>query len=192
LHTPCTTTIVLASVLTIIGAIPGHAQDLETVTARASRYVLDYEEQLGSIIAEEQYTQGARWLRPSRGRRGSPRIDETTRELRSNYLILCAGGLWLGFRNVLEVDGREDGIPKCEVILEWALRAIHLRRCSEMERIVRSSLSIMRNNGMSTMSDAATTWLSFPRTRLNNLDITASLRSRDSLARLSGSGIGSI
>ena len=107
MHTPHTTTIVLASVLTIIGAIPGHAQDVETVTARASRYVFDYEEQLGSIIAEEQYTQDARWLRPALGRRGSPRIEEPARELRSDYLILRAGGLWLGFRNVLEVDGQE-------------------------------------------------------------------------------------
>ncbi len=83
------------------------AQDLDSVTAQASRYVLEYEEQLGSIIAEEQYSQAARWVHPLRGRPGSSRIEEMERELRSDYLILRAGGLWLGFRNVLEVDGRE-------------------------------------------------------------------------------------
>ena len=117
LKTTRTTKIVLATLMCLMGmmgtmgtmgmmgAVSGAAQDVESVAARASRYVLEYEEQLGSIIAEEQYTQGARWVRPPRGRRSSSQVDEEERELRSDYLILRAGGLWLGFRNVIEVDG---------------------------------------------------------------------------------------
>ena len=84
-------------------------QDLESVTALASRYVADYEQQLGALIAEENYVQDAEWVRPSVGSRGGSSfyVEKKERLLRSDFLILRAGGLWVGFRNVLEVDGVE-------------------------------------------------------------------------------------
>lgn len=92
-------------ILTLAIGVPATAQDLESVTKAASEYVTDYEQDLGALIAEEDYSQDAEWVRPSRTVAGSTYIDKQERHLLSDFLILRAGGLWVGFRNVLEVDG---------------------------------------------------------------------------------------
>ena len=91
----------------MMAAVASPAQDLDSVTARASNYVVDYEQELGTVIAEEQYSQTAIWVRPSAALGSARRVRRERRRLLSDYLILRAGGLWIGFRNVLEVDGRE-------------------------------------------------------------------------------------
>ncbi len=108
MSTPRALILPLACSVSLAAATAPPVQDLESVTALASRYVADYEQQLGALIAEEDYVQDAEWVRPTLGRRGSSSyIEKKERHLRSDFLILRAGGLWVGFRNVLEVDGVE-------------------------------------------------------------------------------------
>jgi hypothetical protein len=87
------------------------AQPVDVVLARAAAYVAAYEHELGSVIAEERYRQDVSFpaavdpVGPPRRLLGSP---IRRRELRSEFLLLRASGphgLWLGFRDILTVDG---------------------------------------------------------------------------------------
>lgn len=82
--------------------------DLDTVMARATGYVSDYEEQLGTLIGEEEYVQDAAWLGPT-----FPRtiVARDRRRLSSDFLLLQVRERWYGVRNVLRVDGVPVEVP---------------------------------------------------------------------------------
>ena len=81
-----------------------HEPGLDDVLARVAAYVADYERALGNVVAEEIYEQSDEGLAVQRGRKGAP--ARTRLKLRSEFvLVRVAGGEWLGFRDVLEVDG---------------------------------------------------------------------------------------
>jgi hypothetical protein len=72
---------------------------LKTVLGRVERYVVAYESDLSTLVARERYLQSAKAF--------SGDSDEA-RTLISDFLFLRlpgADGPWLGFRDVLEVDG---------------------------------------------------------------------------------------
>jgi hypothetical protein len=108
------TALVLAAAAAAAGTCLSAAapQSLDDVLERASAYVAAYERDLGSIIAEEQYRQDVAFPAasdPVTGifqRLGNPIRRRT---LRSEFLLLRPAGrgeLRIGFRDVLDVDGR--------------------------------------------------------------------------------------
>jgi hypothetical protein len=78
--------------------IAGQEATLESVLARAGRYVIEFQHQLSGIVAEESYTQ---WTRRSVR-------SEERRRLRSDFLLVRPEGTdrYVEFRDVFEVDGR--------------------------------------------------------------------------------------
>jgi hypothetical protein len=92
--------------------------DLETVLLRAGDYVESYERELGMVIAREEYVQtvpaaGAADIPAAPGIAGNIRtpyqIKNQERRLLSDYMMVrlpSAGDQWVGFRAVIEVDGR--------------------------------------------------------------------------------------
>ena len=96
-----------------VASVSAQAPELETVLSRAGAYVERYERLLGTVIAREIYTQNARV--PDRlgrsGGRGAPVPSFPTqrRRMLSDFLMLrlqSQGDQWMGFRAVVEVDGR--------------------------------------------------------------------------------------
>jgi hypothetical protein len=82
--------------------VSARAPSLNTVLQRIERYVVAYEPELSALVARERYVQ-----RSFRFRLVAER-DQTSRTLLSDYLFLRLpgeDGPWLGFRDVLEVDG---------------------------------------------------------------------------------------
>ncbi len=72
---------------------------LDTVLARAARYVSEYHARLSTIVAEEHYRQQV--VSTTRSSRNSRQY----RELRSDVLLVrSVDGPWLQFRDVFEVD----------------------------------------------------------------------------------------
>jgi hypothetical protein len=98
--------IVLSMVAT---AAPAAAQppSLSTVLERAAAYIADFQRQLASIVAEEQYVQDWRttWAALMR-QNGTAELGH--RVLRSDLLLVRPGGDadWMEFRDVFDVDGR--------------------------------------------------------------------------------------
>lgn len=89
------------------------AQPVHEVLARAAAYVAAYEQALGSVIAEEAYRQDVSFpaaTDPVDGRFTELRRSSVQRRtLSSEFLLLRTSGpheLWLGFRDILYVDGR--------------------------------------------------------------------------------------
>ena len=85
-------------------ATPAVAQvpNLKTVLERAVGCISAYEEQLGSIIGDEDYSQTAKW--------GGGR--QQRRRLSSEFLLTRVGSTWFGVRNVLHVDSPELGTSR--------------------------------------------------------------------------------
>ena len=64
------------------------------VVERARRYVASYRPRLAELVAEEQYTQTA--------------VGEASRRLVADFAVVRADdGMWVGFRDVWQVDGKE-------------------------------------------------------------------------------------
>jgi hypothetical protein len=97
---------VAAALVAHIGA--QSPQSLATVLERAGTYVLDLQQQLAGIVAEEEYVQDVKVANgfPSTTRLGLP--AERHRELKSDLLLVRPVGAdrWVQFRDVFEVDGR--------------------------------------------------------------------------------------
>lgn len=85
----------------VVSVVAASAQPLglDEVLFRANQYVVTYEKQFASVIAEERYVQR---VVDNEGR------VKRTRELRSEFLFLRAPGseIWSELRDVFEVDGR--------------------------------------------------------------------------------------
>ena len=117
--------------LVLVGAfhqapLDGQEPTLATVLSRAALYVEQYERDLGTLIAEEGYVQRAplenpQFSSPSRGGFYRPSNYER-RRMRSDFLMLrlaSAGEQWVGFRVVVEVDGRtiRDRMERLQSVL---------------------------------------------------------------------------
>src|SRR5438128_8314250 len=75
---------------------------LKDVLKRMGAYVQSYGEKASIVVGTERYTQGTR---------GSEDLSAATRFLVSDFAIVKADAMsgWLGFRDVLEVDGKPVG-----------------------------------------------------------------------------------
>jgi hypothetical protein len=93
----------IAGALTLaLLAVPARAQTvrLGDIVARLDRYLLDYEERLANVVAEETYRQ---WVED-----GPPnRRSTTSRILRSDFALTLTRqrSRWVGYRDTFEVDG---------------------------------------------------------------------------------------
>ena len=90
-----------AAVVASLPATPVSAQDgigLDDVVGRAAAYVAAYVDDLSNVVMEEDYRQT--WQRYGR---------RVRRRLVSELLLIRVGGdgQWVGFRDVVEVNGRE-------------------------------------------------------------------------------------
>ena len=102
-------------ILVCLSLAASHAQApaLDVVLERAAAYVLAYERELGSMIAEEEYIQEVFAATPLGAvpRMGAPPVTRTDRRRTlADFLMVRVGGapdIWLGFRDVYEADGRE-------------------------------------------------------------------------------------
>src|SRR5688572_803813 len=88
------------AVLLWSAGVSGQEPTLETVLARAARYVVDYQKGLAAVVSEEHYRQQE--IATSRVGRGTRQY----RELKSDVLLVKPGEdeSWLQFRDVFEVD----------------------------------------------------------------------------------------
>src|SRR5688572_5517661 len=105
----------------VLAAAPARAQtDLQTVVARVSAFVEDFQKNFGLMVAEEHYEQNVRVISNNillRGR--APLSTAPTRAvLRSDFLLVRSpDGRWLPFRDVFEHNGtpvrdRQDRLAK--------------------------------------------------------------------------------
>ena len=80
--------------------VAGQEATIETVLARAARYVTEYQKGLAAIVSEEHYRQ--QMITTSRAGRSTRQY----RELKSDVLLVKPGNddNWLQFRDVFEVD----------------------------------------------------------------------------------------
>jgi hypothetical protein len=94
----------------VASALVAHAAaqpTLEAVLGRAGAYVVDLQQQLAGIVAEEDYVQDVRASSVlGSTRSGLPTVRH--RELKSDLLLVRPVGAdrWVQFRDVFEVDGR--------------------------------------------------------------------------------------
>jgi hypothetical protein len=99
----------LAVAATAVAGLPAQEPTLDSILARAAKYVTAYQQGLQGIVAEETYSQNV--LRNIMGRAGiaaRPTLSREARELRSDVLMVKLAGedMWLQFRDVFEVDHR--------------------------------------------------------------------------------------
>src|SRR5262249_7798584 len=76
--------------------------ELETVLARASAYVTQYESELGNLIGTEEYVQSSAWMDNSIPPRVARKMQRRTL---SDFLIIQVGEEWAALRKVNRVDG---------------------------------------------------------------------------------------
>ena len=106
--------------------------ELEAVLSRASEYVESYERALGTVIAREVYVQrvpirSVGSMPEGPGLAGSfrtrSRLQYQERRLLSDFMMVrlpSEGDQWMGFRAVVEVDGRavRDRVERLQELLE--------------------------------------------------------------------------
>ena len=86
----------------LLGATPAAQQpSLNLVLSRLDGYLLEYEQTLASVVAEERYSQSASVI----VRTGEPQIVRH-RVLLSDYALARSPVGWAGFRDTFEVDGK--------------------------------------------------------------------------------------
>jgi len=76
--------------------------DLDTVLARATAYVSQYESDLGNLIGAEEYVQNSVWLDNGIPPRVARKMQRRTS---SDFLIIQVGPEWAALRKVNRVDG---------------------------------------------------------------------------------------
>ena len=87
---------VLAVAALTAGSGAVRPDSVDAVLERARAYVAQWQEQLSGLVSEEQYVQHL-----------EVRFGNTaTRRLRSDFLLVKVQRLWVGFRDIGEVDGR--------------------------------------------------------------------------------------
>jgi hypothetical protein len=85
-------------------ALSAQEQSLDEVLDRATAYVLEFQQQLSGIVAEETYVQKVEHTRPSVGSKDFP---GRLRTLKSDFLLVrpISADRYVEFRDVFEVDG---------------------------------------------------------------------------------------
>jgi hypothetical protein len=91
----------VAMVNVSISASRTQAPQLPDILSRAAAYLERYEQQIPSVIAQEDY------LQSFGGINGLTDRARTVRRLRSDLLILADETGWVEFRDVYEVDGKQ-------------------------------------------------------------------------------------
>ncbi len=97
---------VLFALSTVATATPIAAvqtPDLETLIQRLGAYVVAYEADVSSIIADEEYRQSETSVQPNK----TVAVRRRTLHSEMAFLRLPGGREWFGVRNVLRVDGRQ-------------------------------------------------------------------------------------
>ncbi len=138
------------------------APELETVLSRAGEYVERYEPALGTVIAREVYTQTDRvpdlarslgvWEGPER------RYRSQRRRLLSDFLMVrpaSQGGRWMGFRAVVEVDGRpvRDRLERLQETFEGSAETLVARWRKLAEESARYNIgSFLRSTNVPTFA----------------------------------------
>jgi len=92
----------LTVILLALLLIQQDTSDLDTVLARATAYVSQYEAELGNLIGAEEYTQTSVWMDNSSPQRVTKRSQRRTA---SDFLIIQVGPEWTALRKVNRVDG---------------------------------------------------------------------------------------
>ena len=138
------------------------APDLETVLSRAGEYVARYEPALGTVIAEEVYTQNDRVpdLQRRDGARGGGSVSfrYQRRRLRSDFLMIrlaSQGDQWMGFRAVVDVDGRpvRDRLERLQEALEGSAETLVSRWRKLAEESARYNIgSFLRSTNVPTFA----------------------------------------
>ena len=143
---------------------PASAQlpELEAVLSRAGEYVERYERVLGTVIAQEVYTQTQRVpdLLGRSGGRGAPvpSFRYQRRRLLSDFLMLrlqSQRDQWMGFRAVVEVDGRpvRDRLERLQDTLEGSVETVVARWRTLAEQSARYNLgSFLRSTNVPTFA----------------------------------------
>ena len=91
-----------AIVLALTGASVRGEEPLQAVVDRAAAYVVDYQQKLAMVVAQERYEQEVRY--PALSSR-SRDITASTVLLSDFLLVRGPNGAWLPFRDVFERDG---------------------------------------------------------------------------------------
>ncbi len=80
---------------------------LEQLLDRMAAYLTDYETQLSSVVADERFSQRVVYTRAYTD--GVPETNDEQRRLESEigFIRLPGGSVWLGFRDVRRINGRE-------------------------------------------------------------------------------------
>jgi len=122
------TRLAVALTLTLVPVVNAQSvPDIATVLERAQNYVTRYEEELGNLIGQEEYSQSASW-------QGSRGLTER-RRMSSDFLLVRTGETWFGTRNVLRVDGlRVDAKKKNSADLLGGPPETLRRQLSEIDR----------------------------------------------------------
>ena len=105
--------LVAAGVAVLVSVVTLSAQtvSLDTLLARAGRYVGEFIARFSTVVAEERYVQDTLGSLSSfaLGGRGTPIQSQPSRhrELKSDFLLVKSDDAigWLPFRDVFEVDG---------------------------------------------------------------------------------------
>jgi hypothetical protein len=98
----CLASLIGASVVALDSVVLGAAQPptVPGLLAASAAYVARYEEQASGIVFEEEYVQQLRRL-------SAWPHNPIARRMRSEVVVLSTGDFgWIGFRNVLQVDGK--------------------------------------------------------------------------------------
>src|SRR5262245_55650281 len=111
--------------------LPDPTPELNVVLERAEDYVKKYEEELGNLIATEEYVQNAQWK--SIGARYNTVAQKQQRRTSSDFLILQVGPEWEGLRKVNRVDGAKlkEKEPSLEEAFDNSPKA-NYKRLKEM------------------------------------------------------------
>ena len=138
------------------------APELETVLSLAGEYIERYEPALGTVIAREVYTQTDRVPGALRGldvRGEIPRsVQYQQRRMLSDFLMVRSasqGDRWMGFRAVIEVDGRpvRDRLERLQGTLEGSAETLVARWRTLAEESARYNIgSFLRSTNVPTFA----------------------------------------
>jgi hypothetical protein len=92
----------MISILLALLLVPQNPPELESVLARATQYVSQYEADLGNLIGSEEYLQTSVLMDNG----NPPKVaSRARRRTSSDFLIIQVGSEWVALRKVNRVDG---------------------------------------------------------------------------------------
>ena len=154
--------VVLLWTFTQTSTASAQSPELETVLSRAGEYIERYEPALGTVIAREVYTQTDRVpdLERSLGLGGAPArsFRSQRRRMLSDFLMVrpaSPGDRWMGFRAVVEVDGRpvRDRLERLQATLEVSTETLVARWRKLAEESARYNIgSFIRSTNVPTFA----------------------------------------